>query len=189
MEIPRVMLGSRFGFWLMPWIVEMATSARWIPYCSLCVQQPFQFLKIIDRNGFYCEMNCIIVFDPIVLRKWRWPLIRCTSITLILPKCTWIVKSSTTRFHPPFASLLLAEYRCSGFTSLMADLFLVLWFMIYECCRLKVMHSPWSVSDLWFIRLDGTLVDNKQRKSLLRSRLKSYQQFSFHNLKLKKFNV
>ena len=163
MEIPRVMLGSRFGFWLMPWIVEMATSARWIPYCSLCVQQPFQNLKIIDHIGFLSGVLQLCI--------------------LILTKCTWIVKSFTHFFILPLHFFFLVNI-VLGFTSLIADLFLVLWFMIYESCRWKVMHSPGSVSDLWFIRLDGTLVDNKQRKSLLCSRLKSHQQFSSHNLKL-----
>ena len=104
---------------------------------------------------------------------------------LILTKCTWIVKSFTHFFILPLHFFFLVNI-VLGYTSLIADLFLVLWFMIYESCRWKVMHSRWSVSDLWFIRLDGTLVDNKQRKSLLRPRLKSHQQFSSHKLKLLK---
>ena len=132
MEIPRVMLGSRFGFRLMPWIVEMATSARWIPYCSLCSQQPFQFLKIIDHNGFYCDMNCIIVFDPIVLRKWRWPLIRCTSIILILPKCTWIVKSSTHLFILPLHLFFLLN--------IVVAVLHLLWLIYFWCYDLWFMN-------------------------------------------------
>ena len=186
MEIPRVMLGSRFGFWLMPWIVEMATSARWIPYCSLCVQQPFQNLKIIEHIGFlilWDELyHCFLT--PLCSGSEAGHLSGVLQLCiLILTKCTWIVKSFTHFFILPLHFFFLVNI-VLGYTSLIADLFLVLWFMIYESCRWKVMHSPWSVSDLWFIRLDGTLVDNKQRKSLLCSRLKSHQQFSSHNLKL-----
>ena len=46
MLIPSVMFGRRFGFWLIPWIVEIATSALWTPYCSLHQVSIYTFFSL-----------------------------------------------------------------------------------------------------------------------------------------------
>ena len=54
--IPRVIFGRRSGFWLIPWIVEIATSALCTPYCSLktsfltCNYLHFQFLLFFTSS-------------------------------------------------------------------------------------------------------------------------------------------
>ena len=144
MEIPRVMLGSRFGFWLMPWIVEMATSARWIPYCSLCVQQPFQNLKIIDHIGFlilWDELyHCFLT--PSCSGSEVGHLLGVLRLYQFFQNARELWNNPRTVSSPPSPSLLLAKCRCSRF---------LIYFLCYDFWKLSLEGNAFTMECFGFM--------------------------------------
>ena len=138
------------------WVLVDAVDCRDGNLCSLdSILLPvrstiFQYLKVIDHIGYHIVRWIVsLLFDPIVLRKWSWPLFRCTS-TMYINSYKMHVNCEIihTLFHPPFAFLLLGEYCFRLYISYCWFIFGV---MIYDLWKLSLEGNAFTMECFGFM--------------------------------------